>query len=258
MRSDSIRKMNEVLGKDFETNNYGKCFVVDYKSAKEVTVMFYNPACVVKCQMGQLKRGKVKNPLTPSFYGKGYIGVGKYSKKDFRAFSLWAGMLNRAYCSSFQQTQPTYKHVTVCEDWLNFQNFAEWYYAQEFSTARDDKGNYYQLDKDLLGNGTKVYSPKTCCFIPPMINSLIKPKPVSTGNYPIGVSLHRKTGKFVVRLKVFDKYQHLGLFDTVSQAFLSYKEEKEKYIKIIAGAWKGKIDDKVYEALCAWEIHSGD
>ena len=36
MRVDSVRKMNELLGKEFETNNFGKCFVIDYKGRNDV------------------------------------------------------------------------------------------------------------------------------------------------------------------------------------------------------------------------------
>lgn len=45
MRVDSVRKMNELLGKEFETNNFGKCFVIDYKGRNDVFVMFYDPVC---------------------------------------------------------------------------------------------------------------------------------------------------------------------------------------------------------------------
>ena len=185
MRIDSVRKMNELLGKEFETNNFGKCFVIDYKSSKEVFVMFYDPVCIVKCHLGTLNKGQVKNPLVPTFYGKGFIGVGKYSKRDYRAFSLWRGMLRRTSCLSIQKRQPTYKDTIVCEEWLNFQNFAKWCYSQPLLNAKDDKGRYYQLDKDILIKGNKVYSPETCCFVPPVLNNLIKSKSISNGDYPI-------------------------------------------------------------------------
>ena len=113
MRIDSVRKMNELLGKEFETNNFGKCFVIDYKSSKEVFVMFYDPVCIVKCHLGTLNKGQVKNPLVPTFYGKGFIGAGKYSKSDYRAFSLWRSMLGRTSCLSIQKRQPTYKDTIV-------------------------------------------------------------------------------------------------------------------------------------------------
>ena len=66
----------------------------------------------------------------------------------------------------------SYKGVEVCEEWYNFQNFAEWCETQKFLNAKDVKGKSYQLDKDILVKGNKIYSPDTCCFVPPEINSL--------------------------------------------------------------------------------------
>ena len=258
MRVDSVRKMNELLGKEFETNNFGKCFVIDYKGRNDVFVMFYDPVCVVRCHLGTLNKGQIKNPLVPTFYGRGFMGIGKYGKSDSRAFSLWRSVLERTCCLSFKERRPTYKNTSVCEEWLNFQNFAKWCYGQKLLNAKDDKGSYYQLDKDLILKGNKVYSPETCCFVPPAINNLIRSKSTSARGYPIGVSPHRKTGRFVAKVVLFDKNKHLGLFDTAEDAFQVYKKAKEVYIKEIAELWKDRIDSKVYQALLNWEINISD
>ena len=47
-----------MLGLEFETKNNGKCFIIDYKKSKDVTVMFYD-GYVVKTRMGNLQRGSV-------------------------------------------------------------------------------------------------------------------------------------------------------------------------------------------------------
>ena len=39
---------DELLGKEFETNSCGKCFIIDYKGVNDVTVMFYEPVCTCK------------------------------------------------------------------------------------------------------------------------------------------------------------------------------------------------------------------
>ena len=184
MRVDSVRKMNELLGKEFETNNFGKCFVIDYKGRNDVFVMFYDPVCVVRCHLGTLNKGQIKNPLVPTFYGRGFMGIGKYGKSDSRAFSLWRSVLERTCCLSFKERRPTYKNTSVCEEWLNFQNFAKWCYGQKLLNAKDDKGSYYQLDKDLILKGNKVYSPETCCFVPPALNNLIRSKSTSARGIP--------------------------------------------------------------------------
>lgn len=35
-----LNKRYEVLGKEFETNNFGRCFVIDYAGTNNVTVAF--------------------------------------------------------------------------------------------------------------------------------------------------------------------------------------------------------------------------
>ena len=77
-------------------------------------------------------------------------------------------MLGRCYNEYNLKRRPTYKGCEVCDEWLNFQNFAEWF-----------DNNYYTidneavcLDKDILIKGNKTYSPEACVFVPITINSL--------------------------------------------------------------------------------------
>ena len=77
--------------------------------------------------MTNLTKGCVSNPMKRTVYGKGYLGVGKYSpSSETRAYKLWKNMLERVYCLNVRYTRMSYKDVEVCEEWHNFQNFAEW------------------------------------------------------------------------------------------------------------------------------------
>ena len=251
------KRRNELLGKEFETKNFGKCFIVDYKGNRDVTVMFYEPKAVVKCQLGSLKDGLVRNPYYPSFYGVGYIGVGQYSAKDREAYDRWTSILGRAYCEKFSNRHPAYKDVTVCDEWLNFQNFAKWYYSQKFSTEKVGDRNYH-LDKDLMVRGNKVYSPETCCFIPSEINNLITTNRARRGDCPIGVRYHETRKTFLARLSRKQGAVNLGSFDTPKEAFEAYKKAKEAHIKDVANEWKDRIDERVYQALLNYEVHIDD
>ena len=244
----------DLIGKEFETNNCGQCIVIDYKNYKSVYVKFYKPYQIVECRLDHLMKGAVKNPLTPSFYGVGYIGAGGYGFKDKSPYKVWLNMLKRAYNIDFRAKFLTYKNVTVCEEWLNFQNFAGWYYCQPLSNAKDLTGKSYHLDKDILVKGSKIYSPETCCFVPHEINSLLTHIKFKNNGFPVGVWFHKKAKKFTTKLNFDNQVKHLGYFDTPEQAFSAYKEAKEAYIKDVANKWKGKIDDKVYEALLKYEI----
>ena len=250
----TIRKRSELLGKEFQTNNYGKCVVVDYNGAKDVTVMFYEPICSVKCQTSQLKDGTISNPLYPSVYGLGFMGVGKYSYKDKRTVKLWGRMLERAFSSIFHERYPSYKDVTVCKEWLDFQNFAAWCNTQKLFNAKDDKGKSYHLDKDILVKGCKVYSPETCRFIPQRLNKLLSTRNKLRGEYPLGVCYNKRAKLFVAAINVDAKAKHLGYFKDEQSAFQAYKTAKEAYIKEVAEDYFNLIDEDVYEALLRYVV----
>ena len=81
-------------------------------------------------------------------------------------YMRWKSMLTRCYSEKYKRTNPTYKDCSVCEEWLRFSNFKAWMETQDWEGK--------QLDKDLLANDGKVYSPETCCFISPKLNNFLK------------------------------------------------------------------------------------
>lgn len=195
----------------------------------------------------------------PKFYGKGYIGEGRYQPLSCkRERSLWADLLKRSFSEKYHKVKPTYKDVEVCKEWLCFQNFAAWCESQKFFNAKDNNGKAYQLDKDILVRGSKVYSPRTCCFVPSQINSLFSHVKSTKGEYPVGVSYVKRRGNFHAYYSNSGKRVNLGYFKTSEQAFNAYKIAKEAHIKFMANLWKDRTDDRVYQALMCYEIHIDD
>ena len=262
MKSQSFvrsRMLDTYLGKEFETTKSGKCFIVDYVTSTDVTVAFYAPICFVKCRLSNLKDGRVFNPLTPVVCDRGYMGVGGFNSKNNKAYAIWSGMFTRAYNPNFEKIQPTYKDVEVCEEWWDFQNFAKWCHNQKGFMFKDYKGNNYHLDKDILVKGNKVYSPETCCFVPQEINSLFALRGNMRGNYSLGVRYSVKSKKYIAsRNDVLFGRKYLGSYNTEEEAFQAYKADKDDYIKSLAEKWKGKIDDKAYQALLDWKVEITD
>ena len=258
MDSRIEKRRDALLGKEFETNSCGKCFIIDYRGSRDVLVMFYDPIFIKTCNLANLVGGRVQNPLFPTLYGRGFLGSGEYDCiQDKEAYYLWTRLLARAYNSNYHDKFPTYKDVQVSEDWWNFQNFAEWCYSQKFFNAKDNKGNSYQLDKDILIKGNKVYSPETCCFVPSEVNNLLLSNGANRGECPLGVSRVRNTDKF--RAYVSGGYLgYLGTFNTLEEAFAKYKESKEKHIKTVAEKWKDLIDYRAYEALTKYQVEITD
>lgn len=190
----------------------------------------------------------VKNPYDKTHCNVGYIGTGYFRTVENgehpQAYIIWNTMIERCYKESLRDKYPAYYGiVTVCEDWHNYQNFAEWY-----------KNNYYQvgtermhLDKDILFPGNKIYSPDTCLLVPQRINMLLLNKPNKRG-LPNGIS---KT-----KYGYSAKYNcvNLGIYNTLEEAFLHYTKEKEKKIQEVAQEYRNVIPAKLYTALMDYRV----
>ena len=155
-------------------------------------------------------------------------------------YLTWKSMLKRCYSEVYQNRQSTYKGCSVCEEWLTFSNFRAW------MVQHDWKGR--ELDKDLLVEGNKVYSPETCVFISSMLNNFFLSREAGRGKYMLGVSWHKRAGKFHSRCSnpFLNTQEHLGSFDTELEAHLAWKEKKNELAQRYASK---QTDERVIEAL---------
>ena len=234
----------------FSTNNSGNCVVVNYTNYDDVTVKFVETGYETKTRMDNLKLGKVKDYLHPSIYGKGILGEGfKQSDSQSYSFQLWKNMLKRCYSEVSFKKSPSYEQCLTSETFNHYQQFKTWCNQQ---LGFGNTG--WELDKDILVKGNKVYSEDTCCFVPKEINLLLVKHDKGRGNYSLGVDYHKSRKQF--RARCSDK--HLGWFNTEIEAFNAYKTAKEYYIKSLANKWKDQIDPKVYEALMKYEVEITD
>lgn len=186
------------------------------------------------------------------FYGVGTNSKGRYKTtgidgKITKAYRTWKNMLRRAYCPKGHASRPTYIGCSVAKEWLEYQEFAEWFENHEYSNCG------YHLDKDLLLPGNKIYAPGRCTFVPRELNNLLLDSGAARGQYKQGVCLDKAANKFKAQVWV-GKRKHLGLFDTEQEAYHAYKEAKEANVKRMANHWKNDIADEVYHALMNWEL----
>lgn len=242
-------------------NNFGsKMIIVKYRKRKNIDVYFSKYDWTAESvDYGNFKKGNIACPYEPRVYEVGYIGEGKYrtineNGKHSKCYEVWVKMLQRCFDEKFQIKRPTYKNCEVCKEWLNFQVFAEWFYNNYYEI----EGEKMCLDKDILIKGNKIYSPDTCIYVPQTINTLFVKCNKSRGNYPIGVSYHKMSKKFMAHCNVYDykknKKINLGYYSTPEEAFNVYKEFKEKYIKEVADYYKNKIPTKLYDAMYRYEV----
>jgi hypothetical protein len=187
-------------------------------------------------------KGNVKNPFRRSVYGVGYFGDGPYtSVNSQRQYKVWQCMLERCY----NEAHPAHKHyadVEVCGDWHNFQSFAAWCLTQK---GFEDK--HFEIDKDFMYDGNRLYSPDTCCFIPGVINSFfLNGRTNGKKGEGLGVGVtETPSGTFRVCLNRVK----LGTFPSQRQAELAFTNYKKYSLWLLASEFKDRLDKKVYERL---------
>ena len=175
--------------------------------------------------------------------------------KIVKEYDLWQSMLNRCFSEKFQTRQPTYKGCNVSDNFLNYNYFYDWCHKQVGFDNIDEKGRYWQLDKDLLFVGNKTYSETTCVFVPQEINKFFNEYGNARGEYPLGVSFDKQKGKFKAYCRVNGKIRHLGYFDTPDEAYTVYKTFKENLCKQLALKWQSEIDPRLFDAMMIWSVY---
>lgn len=244
------KNRKERVGQTFISSVGQVVKITEYINCNNCTVEFEDGIVLTNQIYKHIKIGRVVNPYYKSLLGIGYLGEGLYNSFKHSCFyHRWSNLIKRCYDKNALVKHPSYKDVTVCEEWKCFQNFAEW--------CEQNYLENWHLDKDILFKGNKLYSPETCCFVPIQINNIFIKRKNGRGEYPIGVSKYRN--KFVSQLSLGrDKQKHIGVFNTPEEAFQSYKTAKEAYIKEVADEWKSLIKLNVYEAMYNYKVEITD
>ena len=247
------------IGERFISNEGYEMVIVEYNNANDLRVEFQDEyKARVHTTYNNCKKGEIKNPYHRSVYGVGYVGQGKYdisiNRKATNYYSDWNDMIRRCYSDKYHEKYPTYKDCFVNEEAHCFQDFAEWWHNNYYEI----EGEQMCLDKDILIKGNKEYSFNTMVFVPQRINKLFTKRDNYRGDLPIGVRYENTTSKYQTSCQTLNRNKYLGLYDTPHEAFLAYKEFKEAYIKQIADEYKGRIPDRLYDAMYAWEVEEDD
>lgn len=261
MGEQGINKRNERLNEIRYNNKKELMKIIEYNNANDIVVEFQDKYKAKKrCAYKEFKLGKVKNPYDKEVLNVGYLGEGKYSHKEHpHIWKVWHYMIRRCYDAYHINKYLAYKDVYVCDEWHCFQNFAKWFEDNYYECNNE----HMHLDKDILIKGNKIYSPNTCIFVPERINYLFLKSNRARGLYPIGVSYHKKAECYTSRCSILNKEgkkneKHLGTFDNEIDAFLTYKQFKENYIKQVADEYKDLIPEKLYDAMYNYKVEIND
>ena len=104
------------------------------------------------------------------------------------------------------------------------------------------------MDKDIIFPGNRLYSPETCAFVLKATNSFVTANDASRGDYPVGVSLYKPTGKYhaLCNNPFTGKREHLGYYSTPEDAHEAWRKRKHELAQFVAAT---ESDPRVVEAL---------
>jgi len=174
-------------------------------------------------------------------YGVGiFDGINESTTIEYDA---WHRMMERCYSAKHAMRYPSYIACEVDSTWHRYSVFKEWFWLNYIEG--------YHLDKDILVQGNKIYSPITCVFIPHYINQLLTDRSRDRGEYPLGVSKEAKRNKYKAGISINGKNKHLGFYDTPELAHTAWIVAKKKYVNECANEAyaKGEISERVRDAL---------
>ena len=199
----------------------------------------------------------LRDRTIPSVYGVGYMGnnpelKSTYNGKRCSIYDRWLSMLERCYSKKVHERFPTYVGCYTSDEFKDYSKWRVWYDSYPY------KYDGWQLDKDLLAKGNKIYSSETCVFLPHIINSTLKKSNKTRGNYLIGTYFDKHSNKFKACMTKYGKNTTLGYFENEMDAHLAYKQAKDEYLKELAEEYKDRIDPRAYNALQNYVVDIDD
>lgn len=224
--------------------------IVRYRCNSDMDVQFLDEYGYIKRNTiyRNFIKGEIKNPYDKTICEIGCIGDGKYpvwvNNHTTLPYQTWQAMLRRCYDPYYEDKQPSYYGISeVCEEWLIYQNFAQWFEKHYYQAG---KGRMH-LDKDILVKGNKIYSPDRCMIVPQRINMMFLKHRPNKYNLPNGVK------PFGDKFEVSYEGKKIGVFDTVNECLVAHDKAKKIAITKLANEFREEIPKQLYNALINWE-----
>lgn len=157
------------------------------------------------------------------------------------AYMAWVSMIGRCYSSKYQEKQPTYIGVTVCDEWRSFMKFREWWLENHVYG--------WQMDKDLLTDD-RQYSPTSCIYVPGWLNTFTNDCGGRRGALMIGVTFEKRIGRFRATCSnpSIGTNERLGCFLTETEAHVAWLRRKLALAKELKDEMD-EIDFRIYPRI---------
>lgn len=241
-----VKKYN--VGTRISSKSFGDFVILEELPDGKVLLQFVNTGYEVAVSRDKMRARAIKDLLAPTVYGRGFIGSGKHNNKTSpKAYKRWLQIFERCYSEKLHKKFPTYSDCSVYKEWWNFQNFAEWYSINSVPN--------YELDKDILSLGNRVYHPEFCVFVPKEINMLFSYKQNPSRHLPRGVAKHPKSkGRYISTCGFSEAGNYGGAFDTIEQARENYITNKNRKVQMVAEKYNGLVDERVIKVMLSFDI----
>ena len=141
----------------------------------------------------------------------------------------WQSMINRTHSHKYQENQVTYIESEITEEWKYATAFKSWMETQDW--------HGYQLDKDILVQGNKIYSPETCCFVPQYVNKMLTQRTNFRGEYPLGVHYNEAKQPYVSTCHDGNGKVYLGRFSNPVDAHKAWQAAKPSSVRACIYKW---------------------
>ena len=170
-----------------------------------------------------ISSGKIRNPYHRSICGFGIRGNSPTRK--IKSYSIWSNMIHRIHGKN---KVIQYSNVCICEDWIMYDNFKHWF---DKTYPKHLEFENMEFDKDLLqiDLNFKIYSPKTCLWLPSRVNKFLHTSYKNNSSGHVGVVFDSKRGSYISQGTNFEdsKAVNLGRFKNKEDAINSYKNHRE-------------------------------
>ena len=225
--------------------------VVEYNRSSDIVVEFQDEhKARVRTTYVNFQRKQVRNPYDKTVYGVGYLGEGKYKVYIDQehlepVYNVWRTLLGRCCTEKHREQFPAYAGCKVCDEWLCYQNFAQWWNENIYYVGNERM----HLDKDIKYNDNKLYSPETCIIVPQSINEIFHISGRKNKDKDLPYTIKRiPKGKYSVSYKG----NSLGKYDSVEECVDIYMNAKRKHIREKVEEMENEIPDVVKNILLNW------
>lgn len=231
-----MKKVTRV-GEKYITKKGYEIEITEYFSCKDCTIKFLIDNTEVRnVPFSQIKSGYVKYKNERTMASKGFLGLGDYNATNNSNlyYRTWASIFQRTYKNKKD------KQFILCEEWHEYQNFANWYKANH-------KRGYVLNTGFLNSTNVTIFSPETCCFLPYKLHAIFRE--TKDNGYPLGVYF-KGHGNYLCQLNG----RYLGVTETVEQGEKLVMENKKKYLIKLAKKYRRTVGEDLYNKLINYEF----